>query len=62
VNKKQQKNFIKLGRAGFAVTGPTEQKFLAPLFSKKAAFFLFPLKPMRLIVERGCGSSCPWKN
>jgi hypothetical protein len=48
VNKKKQKNFFKLGRAGFCATGPEEQKFFAPLFFKKAAAFLFPLKPIRL--------------
>ena len=35
MNKKKQKNFFHLGRAGFAATGPKEQKFFAPLFSKK---------------------------
>jgi hypothetical protein len=48
VNKKKQKNFIKLGRAGFAVSGPKEQKFFAPLFFKKAAASLFPVKPISL--------------
>jgi hypothetical protein len=48
VNKKKQKNFFKLGRAGFAVTGPAKQKFFAPLFFKKAATFLFPFKPIML--------------
>jgi hypothetical protein len=48
VNKKKQKNFVKLGRACFAVTGPAKQKFFAPLFFKKAATFLFPLKPIML--------------
>jgi hypothetical protein len=48
VNKKKQKNFVKLGRAGFVATGPSEQKFFAPLFFKKAATFLFPLKPIML--------------
>jgi hypothetical protein len=48
VNKKKQKNFFTLGRAGFAVTGSAEQKFFAPLFFKKAATFLFPLKPNML--------------
>jgi hypothetical protein len=48
VNKKKQKNFLTLGRAGFAVTGPAKQKFFAPLFFKKAASFLFPFKPIRL--------------
>jgi hypothetical protein len=37
VNKKKQKNFFKLGRAGFAAAGPAKQKFFAPLFFKKAA-------------------------
>jgi hypothetical protein len=48
VNKKKQKNFVKRGRAGFAVTGPNQQKFFAPLFSKKAAAFLFQAEPIRL--------------
>jgi hypothetical protein len=48
VNKKKQKNFFTLGRAGFVATGPSEQKFFAPLFFKKAATFLFPLKPIML--------------
>jgi hypothetical protein len=42
VNKKKQKNFFHLGRAGFSASGPEEQKFFAPLFFKKAAAFLFP--------------------
>jgi hypothetical protein len=37
VNKKKQKNFFKLGRAGFSATGPNEQKFLRRLFQKAAA-------------------------
>jgi hypothetical protein len=48
VNKKKQKNFLKRGRAGFAGTGPAKQTFFAPLFFKKAAAFLFPLKPILL--------------
>jgi hypothetical protein len=48
VNKKKQKNFFQLGRAGFAATGPVEPKFFAPLFFKKAATFLLPLKPIML--------------
>jgi hypothetical protein len=48
VNKKKQKNFVKRGRAGDTATGPAKQKFFAPLFFKKAATFLFPLKPIRL--------------
>jgi hypothetical protein len=31
VNKKKQKNFCHLGRAGFSATGPSDQTFLAPL-------------------------------
>jgi hypothetical protein len=38
--QKEAKNFFKLGRAGFAVTGPAKQEFFAPLFFKKAATFL----------------------
>jgi hypothetical protein len=48
VNKKKQKNFTHLGRAGFSAAGPNQQKFSAPLFFKKAAAFLFPLMPIRL--------------
>jgi hypothetical protein len=48
VNKKKQKNFVKLGRAGFAVIGPAKQKFFAPLFFKKAASFLFQAEPVML--------------
>jgi hypothetical protein len=46
VNKKKQKNFFKLGRAGCTATGPGEQKFFAPLFFKKAvpAFSSFPIR------------------
>jgi len=40
VNKKKQKNFVVLGRAGFTATGLVEQKFFAPLFFKKAAALL----------------------
>jgi hypothetical protein len=47
VNKKKQKNFLTLGRAGFAVTGPAKQKFFAPLFFKKAASFLCQAEPIR---------------
>jgi hypothetical protein len=47
-NKKKQKNFFQLGRAGVAVTGSAKQKFFTPLFFKKAATFLFPLKPTML--------------
>jgi hypothetical protein len=32
VNKKKQKNFINLGRAGFNATVPREQKFLRRFF------------------------------
>jgi hypothetical protein len=48
VNKKTQKNFMKLGRAGFSAAGPEEQKFFAPVFFKKAAAFLLPPKPVTL--------------
>jgi hypothetical protein len=47
VNKKKQKNFFPLGRSGFVGTGPSEQRFFAPLFSKKAASFLFQAEPIR---------------
>jgi hypothetical protein len=46
VNKKKQKNFFKRSRAGFVATGTSKPKFFAPLFFKKAATFLFPLKPI----------------
>jgi hypothetical protein len=48
VNKKQQKNFFPLGRAGFTAAGPSEQKFFAPLFFKKAPSFLFQAEPISL--------------
>jgi hypothetical protein len=48
VNKKKQKNFVILGRAGFSAAGPAKQKFFAPLFFKKAASFLFQAEPIRL--------------
>jgi hypothetical protein len=43
VNKKKQKNFINLGRAGFTATGPEERKFLRRFFQKAAAFLPRPL-------------------
>jgi hypothetical protein len=45
VNKKKQKNFFTLGRAGFSVAGPNQQKFFAPLFFKKAASLPFQAEP-----------------
>jgi hypothetical protein len=38
VNKEVQKNFVSLGRAGFAATGPESQKFLRRFFSKSGFF------------------------
>ncbi|HVE22742.1 MAG TPA: hypothetical protein VNC39_12265 [Acidocella sp.] len=38
MNKKQQKNFITLGRSGFAAPGPAQPKVFAPLFSKSGRF------------------------
>jgi hypothetical protein len=38
VNKKKQKNFVNLGRAGFSAPDPKEQKFLRRFFQKAAAF------------------------
>jgi hypothetical protein len=35
VNKKQQKNFMKRGHAGFTASGPNEQKFLRRFFKKR---------------------------
>jgi hypothetical protein len=40
VNKKKQKNFVILGRAGFTATGPEWKKFLRRFFQKAAAFLL----------------------
>ena len=54
VDKKKQKNFYNLGRAGDTATSPVEQKFFAPLFFKKAASCLFPLKPIRLWHDFTC--------
>jgi hypothetical protein len=51
VNKKKQKNFFTLGPCHFSATGSKEQKFFAPLFFKKAATFLFPLKPIMLWIS-----------
>jgi hypothetical protein len=59
VNKKKQKNFVNLGRAGFAVTGPAKSKFFAPLFFKKAATFLFPLKPIMLQIVTAISGTEP---
>jgi hypothetical protein len=59
VNKKKQKNFFKRGRAGFAVTGPAKQKFFAPLFFKKAATFLLPLKPIILQIVTAISGTEP---
>jgi hypothetical protein len=47
----KQKDFFPLGRAGFVATGPSEQKFFAPLFFKKAVSFLFQPEPIRLSAE-----------
>ncbi|HTJ90836.1 MAG TPA: hypothetical protein VL356_11735 [Acidocella sp.] len=41
MNKKKQKNFFSLRRAGFDAAGAEEQEFFAPLFFKKAAAFLW---------------------
>jgi hypothetical protein len=40
VNKKKQKNFFNLGRAGFDATGPISRKFLRRFFQKAAASFV----------------------
>jgi hypothetical protein len=39
VNKKKQKNFINLGRAGFTAASPVSKKFLRRFFQKAPAFF-----------------------
>jgi hypothetical protein len=39
VNKKKQKNFLTLGRAGFVATGPSDAKYFAPLLIEKATIF-----------------------
>jgi hypothetical protein len=36
VNKKKQKNFAPLGRAGFTATGPVSKRFLRRFFLKAA--------------------------
>jgi hypothetical protein len=41
VNKKKQKNFFKLGRAGFSASGPAQTKIFC-------AAFLFRLNPITL--------------
>jgi hypothetical protein len=38
VNKKKQKNFVSLDRAGFSATGSMGAKVFAPLFSKSGRF------------------------
>src|ERR1700733_9439187 len=38
--KKKQKTFINLGRAGFTALGPAQKKFLRRFFQKAPAFFL----------------------
>jgi glutathione S-transferase len=38
VNKKKQKNFVPLGRAGFMATGPVSKTFLRRFFQKAATF------------------------
>jgi hypothetical protein len=40
VNKKKQKNFVRLRRAGFNAAGPGQQWFLRRFFQKAAAFFV----------------------
>jgi hypothetical protein len=42
MNKKKQKNFANLGRAGFNATDLKEQKFLRRFFQKAAAFLFQP--------------------
>ncbi|HTJ89267.1 MAG TPA: hypothetical protein VL356_03690 [Acidocella sp.] len=41
MNKKKQKTFIVLGRAGFCATGFMGAKVFAPLFLKSGRFPLF---------------------
>jgi hypothetical protein len=38
VNKKKQKNFFALGRAGFVATGPSERKVFCAAFFQKSGF------------------------
>jgi hypothetical protein len=40
VNKKKQKNFVSLSRAGFSAAGSRRAKVFAPLFLKSGCFFL----------------------
>jgi hypothetical protein len=40
VNKKKQKNFVKLGRARFSATVSVKQKFLRRFFQKAAASYI----------------------
>jgi hypothetical protein len=47
VNKKKQKNFFPLGRAGCVATGPNEPKVFCAAFFKNAASFLFQPEPIR---------------
>jgi hypothetical protein len=39
VNKKKQKNFMNLGRAGFTATGPDPKNFCAAFFKKRPLTF-----------------------
>jgi hypothetical protein len=45
VNKKKQKNFVNRGLGRQERHSLKEQKFFAPLFSKKAASFFLPKAP-----------------
>jgi hypothetical protein len=47
VNKKKQKNFVHLGRAGFTATGPDSRKFLRRFFQKAAAKLTVIPLPLR---------------
>jgi hypothetical protein len=53
VNKKKQKDFSKLGCAGFSVTGPEEQKFLRRFFQKSGCFPAFTETDQALTVMTG---------
>jgi hypothetical protein len=47
VNKKKQKNFFTLGRAGFNAAGPVSKKFLRRFFQKSGSLAV-SAEPIRL--------------
>jgi hypothetical protein len=61
VNKKKQKNFMNLGRAGFTAPGPEAKKFLRRFFQEAAIFFSLPSRLFGEIAPRSYnGAECPF--